>query len=276
MKSPFPGMDPYIEGCGYWRDFHGHLIEKIFDEVSVNLPEKYIARTNERSYIVLIETDDKADRHFEPDVKVTSLRETKSANKGSAAPAAVANGAPVSVRAFIEDDFVEKFIDIYEVEPERRLVTSIEVLSPSNKKKGSPGWKKYLRKRQALLLGKANLVEIDLVRGGTRMPMLDPLPDSPYYVLVAREDWAPVCKVWAAYFDKRLPTVPVPLSKPDADLTLDLQPLVDGIYARSRYAQSIDYSRPLKPSLTTAEAAWLQRRLTPAKAPSKRPRRRSP
>ena len=31
MKSPFPGMDPYIEACGLWRDFHGHLIEKIFD-----------------------------------------------------------------------------------------------------------------------------------------------------------------------------------------------------------------------------------------------------
>src|SRR5437016_3158976 len=190
MKSPFPGMDPYIEGCGYWRDFHGHLIEKIFDEVSGNLPEKYIARANERSYIVLIETEEKADRHFEPDVKVTTLRETKSRGKGAAA-AAVANGAPVSVRAFIEDEFVEKFIDIYELEPERRLVTSIEVLSPSNKRPRSPGRKKYLRKRQALLLGRANLVEIDLLRGGERMPMLDKLPDSPYYLLVARERTAP-------------------------------------------------------------------------------------
>jgi Protein of unknown function (DUF4058) len=262
MKSPFPGMDPYIEGCGYWRDFHGHLIEKIFDDVSTNLPEKYIARTNERSYIVLIESEDKADRFFEPDVKVTSPRDTKSRGKGGAA--AIANGAPLSVRAFIEDEFVEKFLDIYELEPERRLVTSIEVLSPSNKKKGSPGWKKYLRQRQALLLGKANLVEIDLVRGGTRMPMLDPLPDSPYYMLVAREDWAPLCKVWPAYFDKPLPRIPVPLSKPDPDLTLDLQPIVETIYARSRYAQSVDYSRRLRPALTAAQTAWLRDRLTAA------------
>ena len=28
MKSPFPGMDPYIEACGLWGDFHSHLIEK--------------------------------------------------------------------------------------------------------------------------------------------------------------------------------------------------------------------------------------------------------
>src|SRR5262249_3912993 len=81
-------------------------------------------------------------------------------------------------------------IDIFELEPERRLVTSIEVLSPSNKKKGSEGWNQYLRKRQALLLGKANLVEIDLLRGGSRLPMLDPRPESPYSLLVARKEMA--------------------------------------------------------------------------------------
>ena len=30
MKSPFPGMDPYIEAHGHlWEDFHHHLIEDI-------------------------------------------------------------------------------------------------------------------------------------------------------------------------------------------------------------------------------------------------------
>lgn len=26
MKSPFPGMDPYIEACSLWGDFHNRLI----------------------------------------------------------------------------------------------------------------------------------------------------------------------------------------------------------------------------------------------------------
>ena len=26
MKSPFPGMDPYIESCGLWEDFHYGLV----------------------------------------------------------------------------------------------------------------------------------------------------------------------------------------------------------------------------------------------------------
>ena len=29
MKSPFPGMDPYIEACGLWGDFHHDLISEI-------------------------------------------------------------------------------------------------------------------------------------------------------------------------------------------------------------------------------------------------------
>src|SRR4029077_15364721 len=139
-------------------------------------------------------------------------------------------------RAFIDEEFKETFIDIYELQPERRLVTSIEVLSPSNKRRGSEGWNQYLRKRRALLLGKANLVELDLLRGGDRMPMLDPWPNSPYTLLVAREEKAPRCRVWPAFFDLPLPTIPIPLTKPHPDIPLALQPLVEIIYEQGRYS----------------------------------------
>jgi hypothetical protein len=165
------------------------------------------------------------------------------------------------MRAFIETEFEEKFIDIFEVKPERRLVTSLEVLSPSNKRRRSLGWKKYLRKRQALLLGKANLVEIDLLRGGDRMPMLDAWPGSPYTALVARDTEALHCRVWRAFFDHPLPAIPVPLRQPDPDIPLALQPLVDAIYERGRYHEEIDYARPLEPLLRPEEAAWLEQRL---------------
>jgi hypothetical protein len=29
MRSPFPGMDPYIEASGVWEDFHHNLITEI-------------------------------------------------------------------------------------------------------------------------------------------------------------------------------------------------------------------------------------------------------
>src|SRR5437660_455617 len=104
------------------------------------------------------------------------------------------------MQAFIDEHFRENFIEIYEGEPEPRLVTCIEVLSPSNKRGGKKGWKLYLRKRNALLLGKANLVEIDLVRGGRRMPMVGKWPESPYYLLVARESRGPVLPRLARLF----------------------------------------------------------------------------
>jgi hypothetical protein len=71
----------------------------------------------------------------------------------------------------------------------------------------------------------------------------------------------------------------VPLSRPDPDLTLALQPLIDVIYERGRYREDIDYSRPLTPPLTAAQLTWLEQQLraagSPAKTPpkSRRPRR---
>jgi hypothetical protein len=283
MPSPFPGMDPFIEACNLWRDFHSSLIREIQRALGALLPPNYVARVGQRSYIALVEPAEEAERHFEPDVSFTGLRrQRKSRQKASAPPSAlaIADEKPVTLRAFIEEEFTERFIDIFELEPQRRLVTSIEVLSPSNKKRRSVGRRKYLRKRQALLLGRADLVEIDLLRGGERMPMLDPLPASPYYGLVARKETAPACRVWSASFDRPLPTIPVPLSDPDPDVRLALQPLVDGIYASNRYAVDIDYTRPLTPPLTAEQAAWLRRLLheqtpTPPPTAKRRSRRRT-
>jgi hypothetical protein len=56
MKSPFPGMDPYIEVCGLWADFHTHLIEKIYEQLAEAVSERYLVRTGERSYVVLVES----------------------------------------------------------------------------------------------------------------------------------------------------------------------------------------------------------------------------
>jgi hypothetical protein len=224
-------MDPFIEASGLWEDFHGHLIEHIYDRISMALPAGYVARTGKRSYVVLAEANGKKEHRCLPDVTVTVAAAGQApSGKGSATATSVADIESVELRAFVEQEFEEKFIDIFELKPERRLVTSIEVLSPSNKKRRSPGWKKYLRKRQGLLLGKSNLVELDLLRGGNRLPMLDPWPASPYTLLVAREERAPRCRVWPAFFDRPLPPIPVPLSRPEPDLTLDLQPLVAAIY----------------------------------------------
>jgi hypothetical protein len=267
MKSPFPGMDPYIEGCSLWRDFHLHLIAKIGEFLADSVPEQYLVRTGERSYVVLVESEGQKSHPFFPDVSVTSSRRRKkAAKKGGTALAEPGDAAePVTMRAFIQEEHREAFVNIYEDSPEQRLVTSIEVLSPSNKSLGTKGWKLYLRKRQSLLLGKANLVEIDLLRGGQRMPMLDPWPEGPYTLLVSRAN-AGLCRVWPAHYRRPLPPVLVPLAKPEADIRLDLQPMIAEIYHRFRYERSIDYSRPLDPPLDPADSAWLKTQMQARRA----------
>src|SRR5262249_38473784 len=156
MKSPFPGMDPYIEDCGLWGDFHHRLISSIADALADAAPERYLVRTEERSYLVLVESDGKTSYPFLPDVSVTAPqgRNKTPRKRGGAAVAEAAEEAePVTMRAFIEEEHREAFVEIYEATPEQRLVTCIEVLSPSNKRPGSDGRDLYLRKRQSLLLG---------------------------------------------------------------------------------------------------------------------------
>jgi len=267
-------MDPYIEVSNLWGDFHNSLIAAIKGVINDALPPGFVARTSERSYIALVESDEKKEHWFIPDIKIAAPRGRKgnsSAAAGDSATSATAESEPVELRAFLEEDFEEKFIDIYELQPERRLVTSIEVLSPSNKRCGSEGWIQYQRKRQALLHGQANLVELDLLRRGDRMPMLDPWPKSQYTLLMARAERAPRCRVWPTFFDRPMAILPIPLTKPHPDIPLALQPLVEAIYERGRYAQDIDYSKPLDPPLSPEQATWLAEQLHRANAPTEAP-----
>ncbi len=249
MPSPFSGMDPYIETCGLWGDFHFHMIASIAGHLADVAPRRYLVRTGERSYLVFVDEEGKNSYPLPPKVGITSPRGRK---KGKAVLAETAH----VMRAFIEEEHRESFIEIYETDPESRLVTSIEVLSPSNKRPGTQGWDLYQRKRQSILRGHVSLVEIDLLRGGRRMPMLDPWPNSPYTLLVARARHPQTCRVWEAHFQHPLPPIPVPLTKPDPDLALNLQPLIDTIYRRFRYEESIKYTAELAPPFSAEEAAW--------------------
>jgi hypothetical protein len=76
MKSPFPGMDPYIEACGLWKDFHYHLVDKIYERLADALPARYLVRTGERSYVMMVEREGKTEHEFEPDVRVNAPSET--------------------------------------------------------------------------------------------------------------------------------------------------------------------------------------------------------
>src|SRR5207244_3370983 len=65
MKSPFPGMDPYLEA--HWLDVHTRLVAYSADALNEKLPEELIARSEER---VAVEADARAEGWIHPDVRV--------------------------------------------------------------------------------------------------------------------------------------------------------------------------------------------------------------
>lgn len=44
MKSPFPGMDPYLEAPDTWADFHTTFYVEIKGELNALLPPGFVAR----------------------------------------------------------------------------------------------------------------------------------------------------------------------------------------------------------------------------------------
>ena len=67
MPSPFPGMDPYLEG-GAWPSFHVLLIAEILGTLLPRIRPKYIVEAERRVYL---ETDPyDPERFIRPDVAI--------------------------------------------------------------------------------------------------------------------------------------------------------------------------------------------------------------
>jgi hypothetical protein len=144
------------------------------------------------------------------------------------------------------------FLEIHD-RVNRQVVTVIELLSPSNKDAGSDR-KQYLAKRGQLLSSGIHLVEIDLLRGGPRMPA-NGMPECDYCVLVGRAQNLWRAGLWPIRLRERLPVIPIPLSRDDADSQVDLQAVLHRTYDAARYGSFIYKQGPVPP-LSAEDAAW--------------------
>lgn len=247
MPSPFPGMDPYLEAPAFWPDFHATFINYCRETIADLLPETYEARLGERVNLVAI--SGASAKLVYPDVAVTKRQGRKRSGKRGA----TLTLEPVTVRLPVMEELRQSRIEVLH-RPERKLVTVVEVLSPSNKAVSRDD---YLSKREAVLSRRVNLVEVDLLIGGERMPTLDPLPAGDYYVLIARADrQRPVCEVYPWTVRAPLPTIPVPLKSPDADIMVNLASVFATAYERGRYARSLDYRTALALPLAAEDLRW--------------------
>lgn len=249
MPHPFPGMNPYLEQEDVWHDFHGRLVTRIAESLTRIVRPKYIAKIDENVYIHELS----AEQRFllgRPDVGVLANQRSEG---GTATAAWGRITAPLHGHVTPATDIQrEPFLEIRDRET-RELVTVIELLSPSNKTVG-PDRDQYLAKRKKILSSNVHLVEIDLLRGGPRMPIGD-LPQCDYYVMVSRSSERPRVELWPIRLRERLPEIPVPLRNDDPDATVDLQPLVEAVYDAAGYEDYIYRGTP-QPPLHPEDAAW--------------------
>jgi hypothetical protein len=262
MKSPFPGMDPFIEASGRWESFHSRFIAELDRALGPKLPEHYISEVVERCYIDYIDPQGtSAERTIIPDLKVRSTPRFGGGPEPAATAVVEDESSTFIMHGLIETEMREEYIEIRDLDDQSRLVTCVEVLSPTNKRAATAGWYLYQNKRQAFLHGQANLVEIDLLRNGTQMPMVEAWPQNPYHIAILRKETAPRFQIVPAHFHTPLPAIPIPLAGSDPDIWIPLQPLVDAVYALARYHLSLNYRRPLRPPLDAEQAVWLDQQL---------------
>lgn len=253
MPSPFPGMDPYLEGSR-WSGVHGQLIAEMVRLLSPALRPRYVAIMNERVVVELPPESAAGGGLRYPYGSVFRTGVAQAGAPGGGGVATAVAGAPLRLATAMEEAIPHFAVEIRDV-AQQRLVTAIEVLSPTNKR--GDGRTEYLSKRRRMLRSDAHLIEVDLLRGGQRIPMRQPLPDAPYFAFVSRAPDRPFIEVWPVALDQRLPTIPVPLRPGDADVRLDLQQALTNVYEMVGYDLILDYRVPPEVSLTAEESRWV-------------------
>ena len=251
MPSPFPGMDPYLEDPAVWPGVHATLITRIRAALTPQLPPGFYAEVEQHIWF----REDEPGKHprlRKPDVFVL---EGVAEPGGKRRPGA-AVASPPTLTVTLPDivrEVGQHTVRIRDAKS-RRVVTALELLSPSNKDPG-PDRDRYLLKRNEFLANGTNLVEIDLLRSGHRLPV-EPVTGGDYYIYVTDERFYNEVAVWVFTVRDPIPPVRVPLTADHTPLTLSLRPCLDQVYQEANYGPQINYAVPPVPGLRAGDAEW--------------------
>jgi hypothetical protein len=245
-------MDPWLEHPATWPDVHNSLIAAIRDALAPLVQPRYFVGVESRTTL-LSELD--VDLVYRPDVSIHATREhaTETREPGVAV-LEHPEVKPIPVVLALEEEIEETYLLIKEL-PGRKLVTAIEILSPSNKKAAEPRLE-YRKKRSNLIRALVNLVEIDLLRAGDPMPLLNPAPPSDYRILICRPRRRMGTDLYPFSWRTPIPRIPIPLLPADTEPILDLNTILHALMDRARYDLVVNYAQPPDPPLRSEDAAW--------------------
>ena len=274
-RQPFPGMDPYLEAPSIWPDFHEALAVNLRERLNLSLPAPYYSRVQARPETGII-VEEGTVRRISPDGVVMrrpppGAREPRGDYVALAAPRIEATPG-IDLRVPTEE-VRHPFVEIRDPTHGHKLITVIEIVSPSNKRPG-PDRRSYEVKQREILDSDANLIEIDLLRTGRRLlpyPELEATVhelNCAYPILINRSTGRP--GLWMDYMlypiklRDVMPVIPVPLTAERSDVPLDMQFVVGRTYQGGPYLRSVDYAAQPDPPLNDEDAAWADERLRAA------------
>lgn len=228
MKSPFPGVDPFIEGYN-WQSFHVLMIVYLHEYIHENLPDNYTVDAENSLYVVSLD-DEPTEKNYRPDLTVEKYADQLVDVKENVAVLT----PPTSVRE-------QERVNIRRLAIRRKgdetLVTAIELLSPANK--SGKGLVKYREKRDVYQISDVSLVEIDLLRGGTRPDTMTNC-DTTYLIQIVNDHHEKISEWWVPLLT-RLPVIPIPLMEPDPTIALPLQEIFNKTYRMSSFPKKLVY-----------------------------------
>jgi hypothetical protein len=259
MPSPFPGMDPWLESPAVFPDFHTRFLTALSAALNAVVPPPFFTAVSTRVYM------EASERLIEPDVDVLRPAGVPGAGGGTATLAPVAvELLEVPARPLPDEEISEVSVEVRTADDGNRLVTSIELLSLTNKTRGTSGRGLYLAKQHELRQSGVNLVEIDLLRAGVHATAAS-LPEFRrraggfvYHVSVSRAERWDAAFVAPIALPQRLPVIPVPLTGGVADVPADLQAVLDRTYDEAAYARRVRYDQPPTPPLAPDQQAWAE------------------
>jgi hypothetical protein len=243
-------MDPWIESQR-WVQFHFEFVGEAARQLVPLVRPRYEIAPEQRIYVERSFGEDQGP--IRSDFAV--LEHYAEKREVSLASAATAVASPATYTLPMPEERREAYLVIRD-RRDMHVVTVIEVLSPTNKSPRADGRELYLRKRLSILESRTNLVEIDLLRGGRRLPTVERLRPADYYVFVCRGARRPQADVYAWGLRQSLPAVPIPLAPDDREVTLDLQAVFNRVFDDFGYDYALDYRQPVHPPLREADALW--------------------
>jgi hypothetical protein len=246
-------MDPYLEQSIFWAEFHSRLIVAIADALAPSLLPKYYVGVETRTY--LDGTDEDLLIGIADAIVLSATGQAQSTTPETMAAVATQT-RPQSVLLPMPVEVKQRYLEIREAGSDA-VITVIEVLSPTNKRKGA-GRLAYEKKRQQVLASASHLVEIDLLRDGEPMTMRGVTLPTDYRILVSRSEVRPRADLYGFPLREAIPEFPLPLKESSEMVIVNLQAIVQGIYERGGYSIRLNYHQPVPPpELSEADQRWV-------------------